>query len=298
MSGRILAIAAGVSLVTSCTLISPRSPTASVGVPASPTPVIVETPSHPATVPPEPSPEFLFLPTPADVPVLTQSELRDLLAFRSDPACMLPCWNGVTPGSSKTTDIATFFAKLGIRRAYLDPIDTRLPEAAVWTRSVGVAITAESSAVGAITADLGLDVVSVYWNPKDGRVQAMWISYSGPPPQFDVRSLFSTLGRPDNALMDYAGGGGYRTVLAFTSIGALVRMDATPQETARLCLSNDELEGPEMILLAPGRDPLQFAEWITGIPEYLEDQREFTDLSLEEYLEALSGADGCVTLRK
>jgi hypothetical protein len=197
---------------------------------------------------------------------------------------------------SSTGDIAKFFARLGIDPGALSPIDARPNPESPWFRSVGTEF-AYRSTIGPIATSLGLDGVSVDWSPFDGKAQAIWIAYWRPE-GFDVRSLFSSLGRPDTVLMDYAGGGAYRTVLTYTSKGALVRMDATPQEWPRLCLTHRELEDMEIVLLPSARDPLDFTEWITDIPGYLGDQNEFTGLSLEEYLDLLSAPNGCVTLRK
>jgi hypothetical protein len=293
-------------LLSSCALSEP--PQAKATPTPRPTETVLPTTAtwQPSpTSQPTPVPPFAFLPPASEVPVLSEQALSELLALRPSPDCALPCWNELTPGSSDTEDIAQFFSTLGVNPAVLDPRDTRIPGETGWFRTAGIAFTEETSTIGAISYSLGLDGVNVQWSAADGRVRSIWISYWGPPPQFDIRSVFSTMGMPDTVLMDYAGGGAYRTVLTYIAKGALVRVDARPREYGpppnfypHLCLSHDELEGPQIILVPAGRDPLLFTEWITDIPEYLGDQNEFTALSLEEYLHSLSVPNGCVMLKK
>jgi hypothetical protein len=58
------------------------------------------------------------------------------------------------------------------------------------------------------------------------------------------------------------------------------------------------MEEVHILLVPAGRDPLDFDETIMGPPEYLEDQNRFTGLSLEEYLDSLSVANGCISVTK
>jgi hypothetical protein len=150
-------------------------------------------------------------------------------------------------------------------------------------------------------SDLGLSDVSVFWSPVDGKVEAIFFDYGTPPSAFDVRSLFSKIGRPEEVLMQRTGQGAYQIVFAFPSKGALVMVAAMPREWPRLCLSNEELSnpvlaGPVIVLMEPGTDPLRFTEWVT-IPEDLKDPTVYTGLSQEEFLDAISMSDGCVLLQ-
>jgi hypothetical protein len=153
------------------------------------------------------------------VAVLSEPALRDLVFLREDVSCRLPCWNGLTPGVSNPIDIANFFARLGIDPVGLTPIDIRLIPDSPWSRSVGTELE-YGSTIGTTAIRVGLDSVSVDWSPFDGSVQAIRISLWRPE-GFDIRSLLSSLGRPDAVLMDHAGVGRYRTVLPYASKGAL-----------------------------------------------------------------------------
>jgi len=242
-----------------------------------------------------PSPLFMSLPDLPLVPPLPDSAIRDLAILQESSECGFPCWNGLTPGHSGTSEIPAFLARLGIDPASLQETDGRLPQAPHPSREVAALIDYDS-----VASDYGLSDVSVFWDPTDGKVEAIFFDYDKPPSAFNVRSLFTNMGRPEEVLMQRAGQGGYRLVFAFPQKGALVMVSAMPREWPQLCLTNDEfsdpiLAGPAVVLFEPAGDPLRFAEWI-AIPEELADTSVFAGLSQQEFVDALSSSNGCVTL--
>ena len=243
----------------------------------------------------------MFLPTVTSVASLSDLEIRDLVMLREGPDCVLPCWNGLTPGKSNTNDIPAFFARLGVDATTLEVYESRNPGESEPSRFVGT-----GPPPGGVAFQLGLVSIDVGWDPSDGKSQQIWLDYVDAPPGFDARSLLAKLGTPDKVLISWVGGEVgpvYQVVLTFPAKGTGIRMDAFPLDPSRLCLTSEELnappvDGPLVILLEAGADPLPVIESVTFQPEQLEDSRAYTGLSQQEFIDALSTGDGCVPLER
>jgi hypothetical protein len=290
-----------VALAASCT--TPASLSASPSLPTKPpaTDAVAQplpTLTHSRAPSVTPTPRFMFLPTVTSVARLSDLETRHLVMLRESPDCVLPCWNGLTPGKSNTSDIAAFFARLGVDAATLAVYEPRNSGESEPSRFVG-----SGPPPGGVAFQLGLDSVAVGWDPSDGKPLEIWLDYVSAPPGFDARSLLSGLGTPETVLMSLVGGEVgpvYQVVFTFPAEGLGVRMEAFPPDPSRLCLTNEELNaagnGPLVILLEAGADPLPLIEEATSQTVPLEDPRPYTGLSQEEFVHALTAGDGCAAL--
>lgn len=162
----------------------------------APTPV-APTPGSDAGVSFTPVPTFtpVVLPTSAPPDTLTNQELHQRLDpfHATDPACILPCYNGLVPGQSGMPETLTFFARLGIGQRDFIPGDFQAAQDG--TGKLGAWLTKTSDIVHADEQGLSAPLVDLYI--ENNVVQNVYVAYGYAPDYLTPASVLAQAGQPD-----------------------------------------------------------------------------------------------------
>jgi hypothetical protein len=255
MLARVGLLSLGLS-ISSCTAVSQSTP---VIERISPTAAPLASSTHEPTLLPTSQPSHSFTPTinvlDQEIAVSTLSSSEALkIANILDQAgsCVLPCWNGLTPGISQIDDLPEFFSRLGYAIQDEIPYDSGDGGFSIGGRIMGYPIPPAKTP----------PVVNVFW--RDSTVEAIYFSWGWVPDSYDLGSIKTTLGYPDE-IFDVIEGQGrafYQIILDFKDnhTGIILSGKATTNQveddywSSEVCLIPEEDPSLLIVLYSEGID--------------------------------------------
>lgn len=242
-----------------------------------------------------PIPTFTLAPTATRIPpeTLTNQELHERLNpyVATDPACTLPCYNGLIPGQSDMGGTMAFFARLGIGERDFIPGDYQVAQNG--TGKLGAWLTKTSDITQAEAQGLPAPLVDLY--VENGIVQNVYVAYGYTPSYLTPAAVLNQPAAPESidlGLDVSASPVTYTLRLLYpaTSHGVAFYGIATPTDAGYdVCFDSDHLRKAMFGLFAPN---LPLMEGIPGV----DTLRPIAEVvSQQDFLTAV-GSGGCLTL--
>jgi hypothetical protein len=274
---------------------------AACGSPATPStpnpaaPFATASPGSDASVSFTPIPTFTLIPVPTIVPpdTLTNQELHQRLDpfHPADPACMLPCYNGLIPGQSDLTGTLAFFAQLGIGERDFIPGDWQ--QAQNGTGKLGAWLTKTSDITQADEQGLSAPLIDLYI--ENNVVQNLYVAYGYAPSYLTPASVLAQAGQPDRIELGVNSAATPSTFLLrllYSQSSYGVAFYGTPTlsgDGTELCFDADSIHRTLLGLSAPNLPLME------GIPD-VDTLYPLGDYDTSEDLLAAVSSGNCVTI--
>lgn len=162
------------------------------------------------------SPTPQMTPTYTPISELTSKQQMEIMDFINEtPDCKLPCWNGLTPGISKASDIQAFFARLGyeliLNPSFLEAEGQCSGILKKFPQGTFSDVSSESSIM-----------IDVFWH--NYIVNDVRISGWDHPEQFDLKRIAEILGTPDHIYAQEEEGDRYTIHLHYLSKKIIIQI--------------------------------------------------------------------------
>ena len=216
---------------------------------------------------------------------LSEDEITALFNLEmNEPDCVLPCWNGITPGVSKIADLETFFGSLGFDQLRFYS-DEEIEGAWVYSDD----LTPEEWRHGwtAIDAQLnrGKDEVSL--------LRITYLARRSTSIGFQPANLLHEFGYPEIVLMDERRQGTeFQLLLAYPDKGiSLTLFVSTDNSGTMLCIKKPFIKEMHVLLVDPSQDVI----YNSPPMKFPQDTYYFSSISTQEVLKLISQSR-CVPL--
>ena len=242
-----------------------------------------------------PIPTFTLAPTATRIPpeTLTNQELHARLNpyAPADPACTLPCYNGLIPGQSDMAGTMAFFARLGIGERDFIPGDYQAAQNG--TGKLGAWLTKTSDITQAEAQGLPAPLVDLYI--ENGIVQNVYVAYGYTPSYLTPAAVLNQPAAPESidlGLDVSVSPATYTLRLLYpaTQSGVAFYGIASPTDAGYdICFDSDHLRRAIFGLYAPG---LPLMEGIPGV----DTLRPIAETASQQDFLTAVGSGGCLTL--